>query len=229
MKRIKPFTVLCCTAVLFTACDTTNGHEYVDLGLPSGTLWATCNVGATSPEKYGNYYAWGETEPKKDYSWDTYKYGTYNYNGDYSKLTKYNGTDGRTTLEADDDAATANWGGTWRTPTNAEWEELAYKCEWKWTDNYNATTGVAGYFVIGSNGNSIFLPAAGYQYDNDNAYLNAVGEICSYWSSSLNTNYPSSAWREMVFSCRRCLWPDPFKSCNERSSGNPMRPVLKNK
>lgn len=225
MKKIGFFAALCCAATIFTACDATNGHEYVDLGLPSGTLWATCNIGATSPEKYGNYYAWGETEPKKDYSWNTYKYGTYNDDYDYSKLTKYNGIDGLTTLEADDDAATTNWGDAWRTPTSAEWEELCYECEWKWTDNYKATTGVAGYFVIGNNGNSIFFPAASKR---DNEDLSDVGNWCCYWSSSLNTDYHSNAcgtflsifWEPYSFECA---------SGTRRKLGMPVRPVLKNK
>ncbi|MCQ2319676.1 MAG: hypothetical protein MJZ90_12290 [Bacteroidales bacterium] len=104
----------------------TAAHEYVDLGLPSGLLWATCNVGADSPEDYGDYFAWGETETKSDYDWDTYKW----CNGSYNTLTKYNtkssyGTvDNKTTLELSDDAARANWGGSWRMPTEAEFQEL---------------------------------------------------------------------------------------------------------
>ena len=108
---------------------TTVAHEYVDLGLPSGLLWATCNVGATSPEDYGDYFAWGETQPKDTYEWSTYQY----CNGSYNTLTKYcsnssygyNGfTDNLTTLLPEDDAATANWGGNWRMPTKEEFQEL---------------------------------------------------------------------------------------------------------
>ncbi len=150
---------------------------YVDLGLPSGTLWATYNVGATSPEEYGDYFAWGETEPKNEYTWDTYKFGSSN-----TAFTKYNETDGLTTLEAVDDAATVNWGEDWRMPTSEEQIELRTACTWEWTDNYNET-GVAGSIVTGKNGNSIFLPAAGYRWWTD--FYN-VGTNGSYYSSSLN-------------------------------------------
>ena len=112
------------------ATGTENGHDYVDLGLPSGTKWATCNVGATAPEEYGDYFAWGETEPKTTYNWDTYKW----CNGSEDTFTKYNtkssyGTvDNKTQLELADDAARANWGGQWRMPTDAEWTELCKNC-----------------------------------------------------------------------------------------------------
>ncbi len=108
-----------------------NGHDYVDLGLPSGTFWATCNVGAMNPEDYGDYFAWGETEPKSYYDWSTYKY----CNGSSSTITKYcsdseYGTvDNKYTLEAIDDAATVNWGGDWRIPTIEEQAELTGACD----------------------------------------------------------------------------------------------------
>ncbi len=199
MKKIRFFAALCCIAAVFAACEknepkndeaatgTENGHDWVSLGLPSGTKWATCNVGATKPEEYGNYYAWGETTTKSDYSWDTYKYGSY-----YDALTKYNtdsvnGTvDNKTTLEASDDVATANWGSAWRMPTFDEWIELCKYCELEWTDSYQ-TTGVAGYWVTGKNGNSIFLPAAGYRDGDD---LDDAGSDGHYWSSSLIAGGP---------------------------------------
>ncbi len=173
-----------------------NGYEWVNLGLPSGIKWASCNVGATKPEDLGNYYAWGEVKPKDDYSWATYKYA----NGDYDKLTKYcnstsygnNGfTDNKTTLDLEDDAAHYNWGGNWRMPTSAEIDELLNNCTWGWTDNYNDTK-VAGYKVTSkANGNSIFLPEAGFRYGTD-AFN--VGSYGYYWSSSLYEDYPSNAW-----------------------------------
>ena len=160
-----------------------NNHDYVDLGLPSGTLWATCNVGANSPEEYGDYFAWGETETKTDYSWDTYKFTT----DGGSTFTKYTETDGKTTLDPEDDAAAVNWGGKWRMPTDDEWTELRENCTWTWT----SLNGVNGYEVTSkTNGNSIFLPAAGRR-NNDN--LDKAGNDGRYWSSSLYLFYPSRA------------------------------------
>lgn len=158
-----------------------NGHEYIDLGLPSGLLWATCNVGSTTPEGYGDYFAWGETAPKDTYSWSTYNY----YDG--SSVTKYTSSDNLTILEASDDAATANWGAGWRMPTADEMRELQDYCVVIWKEQ----NGVNGRLFTGPNGNSIFLPAAGYRYDSD---LNDAGSDGNYWSSSLSTGYPSYAW-----------------------------------
>jgi hypothetical protein len=161
----------------------------VDLGLPSGTLWADRNIGADSPEGYGDYFAWGETRPKSTYSWSTYKY----CKGSYNTLTKYctdsscGTVDNKTVLEPSDDAATANWGSNWRMPTHAEQEELIEKCTWTWTTR----NGVNGYKVTGPNGNSIFLPAAGFRYDGSVYY---VGSDCYCWSASLYESDPSRAW-----------------------------------
>ena len=169
-------------------------HEYVDLGLPSGLLWAACNVGANSPEEYGDYFAWGETQPKDYYDWSTYQY----CNGDYDQLTKYcnnsifgyNGfTDSLNTLLPEDDAATANWGSDWRMPSQAEWEELLDNTTVTWT--WNMKKGVSGRLFTASNGNSLFLPAAGYR--NDVNLYNAVS-FGYYWSSSLSTVYSHYAW-----------------------------------
>ncbi len=164
-----------------------NGYEYVDLGL--SVKWATCNVGATKPEDYGDYFAWGETEPKSTYDWSTYKY----CNGSYNTLTKYNNSssygtvDNKTTLDLIDDAARANWGGSWRMPTKAEQDELRNNCTWTWTTQ----NGVNGYKVTGTNGNSIFLPAAGCRYVSS---LSSAGSGGDYWSSSLYTVSPSVAY-----------------------------------
>ena len=175
-----------------TPDDGSNGHAYVDLGLPSGLLWATCNVGATSPEDYGDYFAWGETTTKDEYDWSNYQH----CNGSNTTMTKYctnadygnNGfVDNLTVLFPEDDAATANWGGNWRMPTNAEWEELYNNTTVVWTTQ----NGVNGHLFTATNGNSIFLPAAGYC---SNGSLNDAGSYGYYWSSSLNTGYPSSAW-----------------------------------
>jgi hypothetical protein len=137
----------------------TNDRGAVDLGLPSGLLWATTNVGAKHPEEYGLYFAWAETSPKTDYSWATYKYA----NGSKTSLTKYctstsYGTvDFLETLETQDDAATTNWGKPWRTPTLSETQELINYCKWSLTSR----NGVSGYSVTGPNGNSIFIPSGG--------------------------------------------------------------------
>ena len=165
-----------------------NGYEWVDLGLPSGLKWATCNVGATTPEEYGDYFAWGEVEPKTTYDWSTYKYCA----GSFSTMTKYctqssygkdGFTDNKTELDPEDDAATANWGGAWRMPTAVEQQELIANCIWTWTTQ----NGVYGRKVTGSNGNSIFLPAAGYMRAGT---LNDAGSYGSYWTSSLYADYP---------------------------------------
>ena len=168
---------------------TLNGHAYVDLGLPSGTLWATCNVGASSPEEYGDYYAWGETESKSTYAWSTYKW----CNGSYNTLTKYctdsscGTVDNKKVLESSDDVAHVKWDGNWRMPTNAEMTELLGYCTWTWTTQ----GGKNGYKVTSKkNGNSIFLPAAGYR--NGSSLYNA-GSYGYYWSSSLDTSYPNDA------------------------------------
>ena len=172
-----------------TGNGTSNRHEWVDLGLPSGLKWATCNVGASQPEEYGDYFAWGEVEPKDYYAWSTYKW----CNGSYYTLTKYCNdsdygyVDNKTTLELSDDAANYNWGGGWRMPTTEEQDELLNNCSWEWTSK----NGVYGRKVTGPNGNSIFLPAAGYRLDSSLYYAGSYGV---YWSSSLGTHYPSLAY-----------------------------------
>ena len=164
-----------------------NGHEYVDLGL--SVKWATMNIGASAPEEYGDYFAWGETTTKSTYDWSNYKW----CNGWYGELKKYcfdsnEGTvDNKSVLDLSDDAAYVNWGGTWRMPTDAELTELIKKCTWTWT----ILNGNKGMKVTGPSGNSIFLPAAGYR--NDKLYNDwSYGE---YWSSSLHESNPNLAWR----------------------------------
>ena len=183
-----------------------NGHEYVDLGL--SVKWATCNVGANSPEEYGDYFAWGETSPKTTYNWSTYKY----CNGDECSMTKYcldsyYGTvDNKTTLELTDDAARVNWGGKWRMPTKAEQDELrnTSNCTWTWTTQ----NGVKGYKVTSKkNGNSIFLPAAGGRIGDDLDYAGSYGD---YWSSSHFTSYGSRAY-DFYFDSSDVDWDDPSR------------------
>ncbi len=150
-----------------------NGYAYVDLGLPSGLKWATCNVGASSPEDYGNYYAWGETTTKSTYTEDN----SLTYGLSESQLQSQGYIDGSGNLTPSHDAATANWGGSWRMPTEDEMQELVDYCEWEWTQ----VNGVMGSKVIGPNGSYIFLPAAGYRYGS--SLYNAV--LYGYcWSSS---------------------------------------------
>ena len=170
----------------------------VDLGL--GVYWATCNLSesgfVSSPEAYGDYYAWGETKTKEDYSWSTYKFGT-SSSGPFSKYntnSSYGAIDNKTVLDPEDDVAHVKLGGSWRMPTDEEWTALRTNCTWTWTTNYNGT-GVAGRIVTsnvaGYKDKSIFLPAAGYRYDTR---LGFVGSNGFYWSSSLCTDYPSGAW-----------------------------------
>jgi len=170
--------------------------EAVDLGL--SVKWASFNVGASKPEDYGDYYAWGEIETKTDYSWSTYKY----CNGSYNTMTKYCNnssygndgfTDTKTTLTLEDDVAHVAWGGSWRMPTQAEINELrnSDNCTWTWTTQ----NGVNGYLVTskksGHEGASIFLPAAGCCSGSS---LYDIGSGGYYWSSSLDAGYPIYAW-----------------------------------
>lgn len=158
------------------------GHKYVDLGL--SVKWATCNVGANSPEEYGGYYAWGETSIKSNYTWGNC-FDCFNDSGDSWSVYKIGG---KTKLEpnSDHDTARKNWGGTWRMPTIDELEELNSKCTWTWTSK----DGHYGYLVTGPNGNSIFLPAAGLR---DDASSNRVGKYGFYWSSTLSSSYSNDA------------------------------------
>lgn len=191
--------------------------QYVDLGLPSGILWATCNIGANSPEEYGDYFAWGEVEPKNYYAWSAYKWckGKYNKQTKYCTKSNFGTYDGKSTLELADDAARANLGGDWRMPTDAEWNELREHCTWK----QSTLSGVNGYKVTSkSNGNSIFLPAAGFRYDS---LLNNAGSYCYYWSSSLSANYPSEA--RTMYSSESGV----YNSSNSRYYGYTVRPVCK--
>lgn len=191
----------------------TNGHACVDLGLPSGTLWATCNVGATTPEGYGDYFAWGETVTKATYNWSTY----FDTNDGGSTFKKYNNEGGKIVLVPEDDAAHVNWGGSWRMPTQAEWQELLDNCTWSWTtqngiNGYKVTSNKAGY-----TDKFIFLPAAGYRNGSD---LYGVGSSGLYWSSSLNEYYSRSAWGLGFNSDYHDIYG------NDRYGGPSVRPVL---
>lgn len=190
-----------------------NGYEYVDLGL--SVKWATCNVGASKPEDYGDYFAWGETQPKEEYNWSTYKW----CRGSYDTQTKYNGknsygiVDNKNLLDLSDDAARTHLGESWRMPTDAEWTELREKCTWIWTTQ----NGVKGYKIISnSNGNSIFLPIAGCRIDDLYHKTEFIGY---YWSSLLYTDYPGCAW------CMRFSSSNVRRYEHDRYRGLSIRPV----
>ena len=164
--------------------ESTNGVEAVDLGL--SVKWASMNVGAKKVSGFGSYFAWGETQPKDYYSWNTYAWSK----GDSQFLTKYSTTDRKSQLAPVDDAARANMGGEWRMPTVDEYEELMNpdNCKWEWT----AQDGVNGYKITSKKtGNSIFLPITGFRYYGD-IQFRAISGI--YWTSSLYTANPNKAW-----------------------------------
>ena len=226
----------------FTTKESTIPGGAVDLGIvmtrTDGTTyklyWAKSNLSdkglCTNPEDYGDYYAWGEIDPyyssqdpltwkdgKRGYNWDSYKWS----NGSSNTLTKYitnssYGTvDNKTVLEPEDDVAHVKLGGKWRIPTDAEWTELMAKCTWTWVTNYNGS-GINGRLVKATNGNSIFLPAAGRRYG---ATLNNVCSSGYYWSSSLYTVYSCDAWQVFFRS------DDVGKYVDLRFCGLSVRPV----
>ena len=208
----------------------TKEPEYVAVDLGLSVKWATCNVGADNPEDYGDYYAWGETETKSTYNWSTYKWMASGYS-DWKHVNKYtypdgqtsgiwynNGTfvgDNKTTLDPEDDVAHVKWGGDWRMPTKAEQDELCdtNNCTWTWTTQ----GGKNGYKVTSKkNGNSIFLPAAGFRNDSS---LSGAGSWGHYWSSSLGTNYSDGSYRLYFYS------GDVYSYYNGRDYGQSVRPV----
>ena len=169
-----------------------DGYEYVDLGLPSGTLWATCNVGANCPEEYGDYFAWSETVPKDEFTYENYKWWYFDENG-YRYISKYNTrsdfgpVDNKTEMEPEDDAARVYMGTSWCIPSLEQVAELVNTCAWQWTER----NGVNGHLVTGPNGNTMFLPAAGYY---DGSSLEYVGTYGIYWSRSLYSYLPDRAY-----------------------------------
>ena len=184
-----------------------NGHRFIDLGLPSGLLWAECNIGASSPSDDGDYFAWGETESKPDYSESNYKWG--------GEPVKYNDREGKTVLETEDDAAAGNWGKDCRMPSVEDFWELRDKCEWVWSPNYN---GAKGYLVKGPNGNVLFLPASGFR---SGAELCEKGSNGYYWTGTLHTIYPTCAFAFYIDS--------EYRGSNyyDRYCGFAVRPVAK--
>ena len=203
-------------------------YTYVDLGLPSGNKWATCNVGATKPTEYGDFFAWGETKPKEDYSCSTYKWcenkkvdeewGIPNDFTKYCTSSKYGTVDNKTVLDAEDDAATANWGSAWRMPTFDEFKELIEGCDWEWVEDFNGN-GVNGRLGTSKkNGSTIFLPAAG---SRDNTDLYNAGFHGNYWSSSLLSYYS-------YYSSYLDFYDyDVYRSSRSRYYGRSVRAVLR--
>ena len=204
MKRVCLLMVLVCMMMVSCKPDGSDGkhegHEYVDLGL--SVKWATCNVGATSPEDYGHYFAWGETSPKKKYT----KENSLTYGKQMSDIAG----------NPQYDAATANWGGDWRMPTEAEMQELLNNCTWEWIN----TNGVNGCKVIGPSGASIFLPAAGHRYRSSLDYAGSYGR---YWSSTPYDDYYGKDYNAYFLG----FYSD-YQSMNDyyRSYGHSVRPVV---
>lgn len=200
--------------------DPYNGHSYVDLGL--SVKWATCNVGANTPEAYGDYFAWGETKPKVVYGEKIYKYNE----GVEKTITKYNfsaahgAVDNKYVLDLEDDAAHINWGGKWRMPTRKECAELEEICTWQWKQ-YN---GVKGYLVTGPNGNSIFLPAAGFKKEKEILEVGIRGFYLSNTLMKAKTDYHTYSPYVLI-----AKWGTESKYWWGRSRyyGIPVRPVCK--
>ena len=198
--------------------DPYNGHSYVDLGL--SVKWATCTVGANTPEAYGDYFAWGETKPKVVYGEKIYKYNE----GVEKTITKYNfsaahgAVDNKYVLDLEDDAAHINWGGKWRMPTRKECAELEEICTWQWKQ-YN---GVKGYLVTGPNGNSIFLPAAGFKKEKEILEVGIRGFYLSNTLMKAKTDYHTYSPYVLI-----ATWGTESKYWWVRSRyyGIPVRPV----
>ena len=193
MNYLSSFMAGFAVVLMGTACNTASkptvsgqhgGHDYVDLGLPSGNMWATCNIGAGLAEENGLYFAWGETTSKEVYDWSNYRWG----NGEAESRIKVNKycsakhegeVDNLLKLDFADDAANKSWGGKWRMPTKEEWEELFDACEWEYVKNYNGTGIDMKKGISKKNGNSIFFPFSGYH--NGEAFIKDEGQ---FWSST---------------------------------------------
>ena len=227
------------------------GLEAIDLGLPSGTKWASMNVGATSETDYGMFFMWGDVAGHPGTASDGYYFGWTNYkwwsegDGEGTKLSKYVPTekasswggegnpDNKLVLDPADDAATANWGSPWRMPTKGEWEELISNTTQAWTTNYMGA-GITGCIVTAANGQTLFLPAAGYRYST---YRTSKNYSCKYWSSSLNTDSPRYAWHirgsrnqqmNQFYEVEYRLNFNLNKDDSPRSEGYTVRPVQGN-
>ena len=199
-----------------------SGHEYVDLGL--SVKWATCNIGASSPEKFGDYFAWAETAPKDNYVWNSYRWSvpgnSKSQNNADVEIVKYYQISGDSVFSAEDDAASVIFGELWHTPSLTEFNELVHGCAWRWTDNYNQT-GVAGYEGSSKvNGNKIFFPACG-EYSSIDVF--GDGSSGSYWTSSFSDVSPEWAYSlQFDFDAIRISCDFVYKF-----SGHCIRPVCR--
>lgn len=244
---------LACSSIGGGEVDPYNGHAYVDLGLPSGTKWATCNVGADTPEAYGDYFAWAATEPwyESGYAqeqpqnhWKSGYADGYSYkNAPYQTLEAATGSndakwckyvpsnmsqycpdgiepDNKKVLDPQDDAATVNWGGAWRMPTQAEWTELENNCTWTWTTVNNIYGAKVQSNVAGYEDKWIFLPAAGYR---ENTTMNYLTSRCYYWSSTAAYQYPYNAYRMNFYKAPSNVSINGMD--NKRNFGHSVRPV----
>ena len=231
--KMKKTAKLFFIAILLLTCvhvSAQKKHKYVDLGLPSGTMWATCNLGANNPEDYGDYLAWGENTPKAKYNWSNYKF----CKGSNKTLTRncnnpkfgYNGfIDNYYGLNGGDDPACHNWGLGWHIPSIEHWEELYNNTTSTWT----CRNGVYGMLFTGRNGKSIFLPAAGYRTDGE---LNLAGSNCVYWSDAILSWYSrdkqdygrfdNTPSRAMLVGFKSDRF---YQGNDERCYGLPVRPI----
>lgn len=192
-----------------------NGHEWVDLGLPSGTKWATCNVGADAPEEWGDYFAWGETTTKRWYGTTT----SLTYNKSSSTLKSEGIINDKGELEKSHDAASINWGNPWRMPSENEFREIYDNCEWEWTE----INGHKGHLINGSNGNSIFLPIADIRYLEGS--FDSKRELCLYWSVSFSDDESNDRYA-IGFDTNKPYY-DKGIHLMGRDLGGTIRPVTK--
>ncbi|MCR5455786.1 MAG: hypothetical protein K6F33_12435 [Bacteroidales bacterium] len=224
MKKINLLVVfMLITSVIWAQDDEKEKeHLQVDLGLPSGTLWAFTNIGASLPEEYGDYFAWGEVDYKSDYSWNTYLYVK---GGDATKFTKYCSqanvgnakyTDTLAVLETSDDVATQKWGSDWCMPTQAQFEELKAECTWKWVVRNEKNV----IEITGKNGNKLYMPAAGCHFNKSRSLVGSNGY---YWSRSLSDKGTSRA------TCFTFSQNDTDVAVRTRNQGLTIRPVRSTK
>jgi hypothetical protein len=229
MKKII-FILLCVVLISLTgATKAQKQHDYVDLGLPSGTLWSTCNLGASNPGEYGDYYAWGETSTKTIFTWETYKYAK---DGSHHKLTKYchipiyggyQYTDSLAILERSDDAAYVQWGSNWCTPTTEQFKELYDNCDHKWIKQYEGKDIAGMLFTSNINGKTIFFPAAGRKRDHGKVYCEWEEGV--YMSTELDLSCPSSS-KPLYFNLH--MYINTAHACG-RCAGICVRPVRRSK